>query len=71
MNSQFQLDPNWQPGSRTGLMSEIFDVSALTARGDVRMTLASSSVNIRDHLYPTTVDAQLAVITPSPFPSRH
>ena len=68
--SQHRYHPNWQPGNRTGRVQEAFDVTALAAVGDVRLTLVGTAVNIGDDLYPTTVDALITVVDRKWPPTR-
>ena len=60
VNSQLnQQDPYWQADSTTGEIQAQLDVQALAANGDVQLVLFASSKNVRDHLFPTTVNAEL------------
>jgi hypothetical protein len=68
VTSQASRFPTWQEKSAyrsTNAMLEILDVKALAANGDVRLTLAGTSVNARDALIATTVYAVLSTSWPT------
>ena len=61
VRSQHVVNPHWQSDHTTGRLVEIFDVTALAAGADIRLTLVATAVNVGDDLYPTSVEALLRV----------
>ena len=59
VRSQHIVNPHWQSDNTTGRLVEIFDVTAMAAQADIRMTLVATAVNVGDDLYPTSVEAFL------------
>jgi hypothetical protein len=59
VNAQQYGDPSWQADGSTGELQQDLDVQALTANGDVDLVLFGSSMNVRDALLETTVNAEL------------
>jgi hypothetical protein len=60
INSQVSTPPIWQSSGSTGDITQILDVSALTAAADATVTLFASATNIGDSALATTVSAQLS-----------
>lgn len=59
VNAQLAGAPVWQADGTTGEIQKELDVKALAQDQDLDLTLTASSVNIKDHLFPTTVNAVL------------
>ena len=59
VNAQLAGNPAWQGDATTGEIQEDFDVEAMTEQSAVELTVYATSVNVRDHLFATTVSAQL------------
>jgi hypothetical protein len=59
VNAQLTSAPVWQGDGTTGEIQEELDVKALAQDQDLDLRLTASAVNIKDHLFPTTVNAVL------------
>jgi hypothetical protein len=60
VNSQAATPPIWQGDSTTGDITQVLDVSALTATADTTLTLFASSMNVGDSALTTIVSATLS-----------